>query len=110
MTFPEAADLLDHIRDAALQASNYVEGMTKLEFDVDRRTQQAVILNLVVIGEAATKLLDRFPDTAAQFPEVQWQAMRGMRNRIAHGYYEIDLDVVWDTVIDALPDLLIKLP
>lgn len=46
---------------------------------------------------------------AEQHPEVPWRAMRGMRNRIAHGYFEINLEVVWDTVQIALPDLLERL-
>jgi len=53
--------------------------------------------------------MDRYPDTAASHPDIEWRSMRGMRNRIAHGYYDIDLGIVWQTVQAALPDLLIKL-
>jgi uncharacterized protein with HEPN domain len=53
--------------------------------------------------------MDRYPGFAERHPKVQWRNMRGMRNRIAHGYFDIDLDVVWDTVQIALPDLLEKL-
>ena len=109
MSVPSAADFIEHMRDAATQALTYVEGMTKDDFLVDRRTQQAVILNLIVLGEAATRLMDRHPELVAGQPQIEWQAMRGMRNRIAHGYYEIDLDVVWDTVALGLPELLEKL-
>jgi len=45
-----------------------------------------------------------------QYPEVPWRSMRGMRNRIAHGYFDINLDVVWETVSMALPQLLENLP
>jgi uncharacterized protein with HEPN domain len=64
-----------------------------------------VILSLIVLGEAATKVMDRHPDFAAAHPHIPWRNMRGMRNRIADGYFGIDLDVVWDTVQTALPVL-----
>lgn len=67
-------------------------------------------MSLVILGEAATKVMDRYPKFAEQYPEVPWRNMRGMRNRIAHGYFEINLDVVWDTVQTALPELLERLP
>ena len=63
-------------------------------------------MSLIIIGEAATKIMDRFPDFANQHPDVPWRSMRGMRNRIAHGYFDIDLTVVWETVDTALPELL----
>lgn len=106
MSVPGAADLIEHMRDAASQALSYVEGLAKEDFLADRRTQQAVTLNLIVLGEAATKLMDRHPEFVADYPQIEWQSMRGMRNRIAHGYYEIDLEVVWDTVTLGLPELL----
>ena len=106
MSIPSAADLFEHMRDAASQALAYIEGLAKEDFLADRRTQQAVTLNLIVLGEAATKLMDRHAELIADYPQIEWQAMRGMRNRIAHGYYEIDLDVVWDTVTLGLPELL----
>lgn len=103
-------DYLDHMLEAAQQAYSYIEGLDKDEFLVDKRTQQAVILNLVIIGEAATKLLKDYGQFLDQHPGVPWRSMRGMRNRIAHGYFEIDLDVVWETVKTALPQLLEQLP
>lgn len=103
-------DYLDDMVDAARQACAYVDGLSKAGFLVDRRTQQAVILNLMILGEAATKLLDQYPDFLAQYAQVPWQQMKGMRNRVAHGYFDIDVDVVWDTVQISLPALLAQLP
>ena len=54
--------------------------------------------------------MDRHGEFAERHPEVPWRSMRGMRNRIAHGYFDINLDVVWDTVQTALPELLARLP
>lgn len=104
-----AEDYIGHMLEAAKQACLYVEGMGKQDFLADRRTQQAVILNLVVIGEAATKLMAGYPDFALAYPDIPWRAMRGMRNRIAHGYFDINLDVVWETVATDLPMLVGKL-
>jgi len=99
-------DYLDHMLEAAQQACSYAEGLRKKDFIADKRTQQAVILNLVIIGEAATKLLKDYSKFLDQHPDVPWRSMKGMRNRIAHGYFDIDLDVVWETMQTALPQLL----
>ena len=102
-------DYLDHMQQAASDACSFVEGLSKDDFLADKRTQQAVIMNLVIIGEAVTKAMDRYAGFAARHPEVPWRSVRGMRNRIAHGYFDINLDVVWDTVQTALPELLERL-
>lgn len=102
-------DYLDHILRAATDACGFVDGLSREEFLADKRTQQAVIMSLVIIGEAATKIMDRHSAFVERQSDIPWRSMRGMRNRIAHGYFEIDLDVVWDTVKIALPDLLTRL-
>lgn len=103
-------DYLDHMQQAASDACGFVEDLSKDAFLADKRTQQAVIMSLVIIGEAATKIMDRHAEFAERHPEIPWRSMRGMRNRIAHGYFDINLDVVWDTVQTALPELLERLP
>lgn len=103
------ADYLDHMRQAASDACGFVEGLSKEEFLADKRTQQAVIMSLIVIGEAATKVMDGYGEFAERHAQVPWRSMRAMRNRIAHGYFDINLDVVWDTVQIALPALLEQL-
>jgi uncharacterized protein with HEPN domain len=104
------ADYLGHIRQAASDACSFVNGLSKDDFLADRRTQSAVVMSLVIIGEAATKVMDRHPEFAERQPTIPWRSMRGMRNRIAHGYFDINLDVVWDTVKVALPELLERMP
>ncbi len=103
-------DYLDQMRQAATDACSFVDGLGKDAFLADRRTQQAVIMSLVIVGEVATKVMDRYAEFAEARSEVPWRSMRGMRNRITHGYFEINLDVVWDTVQTALPELLRQLP
>lgn len=101
---------LDHVTEAARHACDYVEGMDKQTFLADTRTQQAVILNIVIMGEAATRLLQAHGPFLDRHPQIPWRSMKGMRNRIAHGYFDIDLDIVWETVQTALPELLDNLP
>jgi uncharacterized protein with HEPN domain len=102
-------DYLDHIQRAATDACGFVESLSKEEFLVDKRTQQAVIMSLIIIGEAATKVMDRHAEFAGRHTSVPWRSMRGMRNRITHGYFDINLDMVWETVQTALPELLRQL-
>lgn len=103
-------DYLGHMLEAAKQACSYVEGLTKEDFLQDKKTQQAVVLNLILIGEEAAKLLKDYEAFANANPQLQLRSMKGMRNRIAHGYFEINLDTVWETVLTALPQLIQQLP
>ncbi len=103
-------DYLDHIQQAATDARSFVEGMAKDDFLADRRTQQAVVMSLIVIGEAATKAMDGYAEFTQTHTEVPWRSMRNMRNRMAHGYFDINLDLVWETVQEWLPVLLQQLP
>lgn len=107
MTYPAVVELIAHLRDAAQDAIAFIEGMTLSDFINDKRTHQAVVMNLIIVGEIATRVMDRFPEFAHAHPQIPWQ---GMRNRIAHGYFEIDLTIVWETVTHAVPALLCNLP
>ena len=106
MTVNRLADYLDPMRQAIADAQSFTEGMAQADFEQDRRTQQAVVMSLIVLGEAATKVMDQHSAFAAEHNHIPW---RGMRNRIAHGYFEINLEVVWDTVQTALPVLKTQL-
>ncbi len=76
-------DYLEHMQEAATDACSFIEGMEKEDFLADKRTQQAVIMSLIVVGEAATKIMGRYGDFACSHAEIPWRNMRGMRNRIA---------------------------
>ena len=97
---------LNQMLVAAIDAITYAEGLSKDEFFRDRKTQQAIILNLLMIGEVATKLIQDDKDYVTRNPSLPWQNMRGMRNRIAHGYFDINLDIVWETIQIELPKLI----
>lgn len=78
-------------------------------FANDKRTQQAVVLNLLVLGEIAAKLMEKAPAFVALHADVPWMNMKEMRNRIAHGYFEPDLKLVWKTMQSAVPALASQL-
>ena len=102
-------DYIEHMLEAIRLVRGYVEEMSREEFFADKKTQQAVVLNILILGEAATQVGSEYPEWAEQHPEVPWRSMRGMRNRLAHGYFDINLDVVWDTAQLSLPELEEKL-
>ena len=67
-------DYLDHIAQAAADARSFIEDQSKDGFLSDKRTQRAVVMSLVIVGEAATKTMERYPDFVARHPEVPWAA------------------------------------
>jgi len=103
-------DYVDHIQQAAADVCSFVQGLAKDDFLADKRTQQAVIMSLMIIGEAATKAMEGYAAFTQAHPEVPWRNMRGMRNRMAHGYFDIDLHVVWETTQEWVPELVKQLP
>lgn len=109
MSESDLPELLRQIRQAAADACVFVEGMEQDDFIDDKRTHQAVVMSLMIIGEAVARTANRHPDFVSAHPEIPWREMRGLRNRIAHGYFDVDLGIVWDTVRKDLPDLLNKL-
>jgi uncharacterized protein with HEPN domain len=92
----------DDIIEACGKVRRYISGMTYEAFAADELTRDAVIRNLEVIGEAAKSLPD---DVIAKAPEVEWRKVRGMRDIITHGYFGLDMKVVWDTAKTKLDDL-----
>lgn len=81
----------------------YVDGIDKASFLADDEKGYAVLAQLIIIGEAVTRLPDSFRETAAHLP---WRQMVGMRNRVVHGYDAIDWNIVWDVATLQGPMLL----
>jgi uncharacterized protein with HEPN domain len=98
------ADYLEHMLEAERLARSYVHGMNQKAFVENRLVQQAVILNLIVIGEAAVQIETEYPDFAAANQAVPWKKLRGMRNRMTHGYFDMNMEIIWDTVQTYLPE------
>ena len=92
---------IQDILDAVSAIEKYTQGMEFDSFIEDRRTVDAVVRNLMVIGEAAVHVPE---DICLKHPEVPWYDMRGMRNFVVHEYFRADDSVIWDTVkVDLLP-------
>ena len=110
---PDGDDrLVEYLRqmtEGARDAIAFTDGMDREAFLADLRTQRAVVMSLMIVGEAAARIVADHPTFAERRPDVPWRSMRGMRNRIAHGYFEVDLGVVWETVRTELPSLLERL-
>lgn len=103
MSLDRVRSLLEQMLEATRLVQDFTEGMAFEDFVADKRTQQAVLMNLIILGEAATRLVASHGDMVARHPDVPWNGIRGMRNRVAHGYFEINLQVVWDTAQHELP-------
>ena len=102
------ADYIDHMIEAIARINRYLGSADESVFLADSMLQDAVIRNLEIIGEAARNVDRRFPEFARQHPEVPWAVAYEMRNVLAHGYFAVDLGVVWQTVRRDLPGLLVQ--
>ena len=81
----------------------YVDGMTREQFEADERTYDAVLRNLEIIGEAVKHLPDEARTLA---PQIEWRNIAGFRDIVAHAYFGIDSEIVWDIVSTKVPDML----
>lgn len=96
-------DYLQHILQAIGHVQEYTAGMDLAAFMADHKTCDAVIRNLEIIGEACNNVAKNHPDFAGQHSEVPWGFAYEMRNALAHGYYAVDLVVVWQTIQNDMP-------
>jgi uncharacterized protein with HEPN domain len=96
------ATLLDILRAARL-ALDFRGQIDKSGFLGDLKTQAAVLHELLVLGEAVKRLSTPFRE---QHSEIPWKAVAGMRDRLLHGYDDVDLDLVWKTLEEDLPELI----
>lgn len=92
--------VLEEIADAAEEAVRLVDGVTAAELVVNRVRRDALLWNFTVVGEAVAQLPD---DLTAKYPDVPWRQPQRLRNRIVHGYWSIDIDILHTTARDQLP-------
>ena len=97
--------LLDMLLSAR-EAAAFTEGLAFTVFEEDRKTQLAILKAVETIGEAASRVR---PDTAEACPEIPWRQIVGMRNRLVHGYFDIDLRRLWETVQQDIPRVILQL-
>ena len=93
---------LEDIEQSIARIATYIEGLDFAEFSSDQKTVDAVVHNLQVIGEAAINL----PETVAnRYPALPWANIRAMRHILVHGYFAVDLEIVWLTAKHRVPEL-----
>ena len=95
-------DLLGDIQEALRRARSYTEGQSYEQFLADTKTQDAVIRSLDILGEATKKLS---PALRESHPEIPWKSLAGVRDKLIHDYFGVNIDIVWQIVEDQLPGL-----
>jgi uncharacterized protein with HEPN domain len=93
---------LEDIRSAADSAREFIAGLSREEFLADRKTIFAVVRALEIVGEATKRISEDFK---ARNPALPWRVMAGMRDKLAHDYFGVNLNVVWSAVTENLPEV-----
>ncbi len=99
------ADYLQHVLEAIGNIQDYTAGMDLTAFMADRKTRDAVIRNLEVIGEACNNVVKKHPAYASEHLDIPWGFAYEMRNALSHGYFTVDHAIVWQTIQQDLPKL-----
>ncbi|MCA1694019.1 MAG: DUF86 domain-containing protein [Actinobacteria bacterium] len=107
MTPPEDRARLAHLREAAEKAVGFSQGKTRQSLADDELLRLALTKLVEIVGEAAKHVSEQ---TREAYPSVPWSAAARMRDRLVHHYFDIDVDVLWATVSEDLPALLVGLP
>jgi uncharacterized protein with HEPN domain len=97
---------LQHMLDAAREALSFMEGRTSDDLTRDRMLLLSLVKEIEIVGEARANASPEGRDGAVGIP---WAKVTGMRNRLTHGYFNWDLDVIWSTLTANLPDLIVEL-
>ena len=103
---PEDRIRLVHMRDACVSIQRFAEGKTRADLTGDEMLQFALVRALEIIGEAAARVSESTRRTA---PDIPWREATGIRNRLIHAYFDVDLDILWVTVCEAVPQLQVQL-
>jgi uncharacterized protein with HEPN domain len=93
---------IEHILLCIDKIQEYTKNLTSQEFNNNELIQDAVIRNIEIIGEATKKISK---DLKSQYREIPWKEMSGMRDKLIHDYFGVDVDVVWKTVNEDIPYL-----
>jgi uncharacterized protein with HEPN domain len=97
---------LDHILECINNILSYTEGMNEDTFNKNFMVQDAVVRNFQIIGEATKRIK---PDFKTSHPDIPWKKMTGMRDKLIHDYFQVDLETVWNTITKDIPLLYIYL-
>jgi uncharacterized protein with HEPN domain len=102
----EFLDFVEDILDGMIKAEELLEGVSYTQFENDYRINFAVVRALEIIGEATKRLPE---ELRQRYPGIPWKGMAGMRDRIIHGYDNVDLQIVWDVVKRDIPEIKPKI-
>lgn len=94
---------LQHMLDAAQEALAFAQEATRETLERDRKLTLALVKDIEIIGEAAYQVSEA---TRRQLPEIPWEDIIGMRHRLVHAYFDINLEILWNTVVEDLPPLI----
>ena len=97
---------LRHMLDAAREAELFAQNKTRSDLDADRKLVLALVKDIEILWEAAANVTDKCQENT---PQIPWSNITGMRNRLVHAYFDINLDILWKTVIEDLPSLVDEL-
>lgn len=97
---------LRHMLDAAQEAVTFVQGRSRTDLDTDRQLVLSLVKEVEIIGEAAYQITQATRDN---LPEIPWEDIIGMRHRLVHAYFDINLNILWRTVQEDLPALVTAL-
>jgi uncharacterized protein with HEPN domain len=97
---------LQHMVDAANEALSFVADKSKTELEADRALALALVKSIEIVGEAASKVSR---ELRSRPPEIPWADIIGMRNRLIHSYFDVNLDIVWQTVTLELPPVVMEI-
>jgi uncharacterized protein with HEPN domain len=104
--FKDDITRLHHMLDAAQEAVAFAQNYSRIELDTNRMLNISMVHLLEIIGEAARSISSECREIHS---EVPWKKMIGMRDRLIHGYFDINLDIVWETVTEDLPPLIVQI-
>ena len=94
---PDDRTRLRHMRDASAEALSFIIGKTRNSLDDERQLVLALIKSIEIIGEAGARVS---PEIKSATPAIPWADIVGMRNRLIHAYFDVDLDILWETVMN----------
>lgn len=95
-------EYLRHILDETEYLLDHAQDLSKEEFIQDETLRRAFVRSIEIIGEATKQVPENFRQ---RYSHVQWRAMAGMRDRLVHGYFGVDYEIVWDVVVNKIPGL-----
>jgi uncharacterized protein with HEPN domain len=103
---PEDRVRLQHMLDAAVEIRTYTENASRTDLTADRKLAHSLVRLLEIVGEAASQVSS---EMRAASPALPWEVMIGMRNRLAHAYFSVNLNIVWTTAVGDIPPLITNL-